>query len=93
MIRDAKGRKWFMRFRQYREGWHWSALNKDGGGGVDAGECFPTKALAEEDARSYIQSRDNVAYAQEYMRRLCMRGTECRLTAEDIEAIDRAANS
>jgi len=26
MIKDTKGRKWLMRFKQYRQGWHWDAL-------------------------------------------------------------------
>jgi hypothetical protein len=25
MIKDTKGRKWFLRFKQYREGWAWDA--------------------------------------------------------------------
>jgi hypothetical protein len=59
MIRDAKGRKWFMRFKQYREGWHWEAQHK--GCGMEAGRVFDTKALAEADARNAIQSCDHVA--------------------------------
>ena len=44
MIRDAKGHKWFMRFKQYREGWNWDACNYDGGGGITSFKLFPTKA-------------------------------------------------
>jgi hypothetical protein len=88
MIRDTKGRKWSVRFKQYREGWHWEA--RHGGQGIDAGECFPTKALAQDDARSFILSCDHVAQSQEFIRRIIERGTPCQLTAEDHEAI-RAA--
>ena len=31
MIKDAQGRKWFMRFRRYRNGWHWEARHKNHG--------------------------------------------------------------
>jgi len=91
MIKDAKGRKWFMRFKQYREGWHWDARNYDGGSGIDSGfQLFPTKAAAEDDARHYIQSEDHVAISREYARRLTG-GSICSLTPEDHEAIRRAA--
>jgi hypothetical protein len=93
MIRDAKGRKWFMRFKQYRQGWQWEAnLGKPHtqAQGCAWNEFFATKALAEEDARRTIQSRDAVAMMREYFRRLQMRGTECRLTAADHKAISRA---
>jgi hypothetical protein len=46
-----------------------------------------TKALAEHYARRSIQGRDAIAASQEYFRRLRMRGTECRLTADDKKAI------
>jgi hypothetical protein len=88
MIRDAKGRKWFLRFKQYREGWAWDA--KCSGMGMDAGKCFPTKILAMDDARRDIQSRDHVAEMQEHFRRLKM--TSCQLTADDWKAI-RAAGA
>jgi hypothetical protein len=90
MIRDAKGRKWFMRFKQYREGWAWDAMH--GGQGIEAGQCFPTKALAQADAQRAILSCDHIAESREYIRRLQLRGTPCQLTAEDHEAI-RAAGS
>jgi hypothetical protein len=94
MIRDAKGHKWFMRFKQYREGWRWDAHSECGGGCIDSGwQLFPTKAAAEADARRYIQSCDHVAYAKEFTRLLILRGTECRLTPEDHEAIRRAATA
>jgi len=91
MIKDAKGHKWFMRFKQYREGWQWDALNHDGGGGITSGQPFATKALAQDDARRSIQKCDHVAYAKEFTRRLIQRGSECSLTPEDHEAIRRAA--
>jgi len=60
MIKDAKGRKWFMRFKQYREGWQWTARHH--GQGIDSGwQLFPTRAAAEEDARHFILSCDHVA--------------------------------
>ena len=59
MIKDTKGRKWFMRFRQYRNGWHWEAQH--GNAGREAGETFRTKALAEDDARRSIQSFNSIA--------------------------------
>jgi hypothetical protein len=93
MIRDAKGRKWFLRFKQYREGWAWEAQCAGYRCGVEAGQCFPTKALAQADALRVIQSCDHIAQSQEYVRRLLMRGTPCQLTAEDHEAIARAAAS
>jgi len=91
MIRDAKGHKWYMRFKQYREGWQWDAHNKDGGGGITSFKLFATRAAAEDDARRYIQSWDHVAYAKEYTRLLRLRGSECQLTPEDHEAIRQAA--
>jgi hypothetical protein len=57
---------------------------------MESGWGFETKALAEADARRAIQSRDIIAEAREYSRRLCERGSECRLTAEDREAIANA---
>ena len=59
MIRDTKGRKWFLRFKQFREGWAWDA--RCGGIGIEAGECFETKALAQADARRFILSSDHIA--------------------------------
>jgi hypothetical protein len=90
MIRDAKGRKWFMRFKQYRNGWHWDAQCEKGSG-MEAGRTFETKLLAEADARRAIQGKDHIAWWQEYRRRLEMRGSECRLTADDWQAIKQAA--
>jgi len=49
MIKDTKGRKWFMRFKQYRQGWHWDA--RHGNHGQSAGRLFRTKARAETTAR------------------------------------------
>jgi hypothetical protein len=89
MIKDAKGRKWFMRFKQYQTGWQWNA--RCGNHGQSSGaELFATKALAEADARRVIPSRDVVAIARELTRCLMLRGSECQLTADDIEAIVRA---
>ena len=89
MIRDAKGRKWSMRFKQYRNGWHWEAKHNKNGG-FEAGQMFKTKAAAEADARSSIQDRDPIAMWGEYFSRLRKRGTECQLTITDYEAIERA---
>jgi hypothetical protein len=85
MIKDAQGRKWFMRFKQYREGWAWEARfgSRNGNQGQSSVETFATKALAEEDARREIPSYDAVAQMQEFFRRLKLRRTECQLTAED----------
>jgi hypothetical protein len=80
-----------MRFKRYRDGWRWDARSECGRGGITSYDPFATKAAAEDDARSYIQSCDHVAYAKEYTRLLRLRGTECRLTPEDHEAIRRAA--
>jgi hypothetical protein len=52
---------------------------------------FRTKALAEDDARRSIQNHDAIAAGVEYFRRLAERGSECRLTRKDHEAIQRAA--
>ena len=93
MIRDAKGHKWFMRFKQYRDGWRWDAHSECGRGGIQSWDPFPTKAECEADARRSIQSCDHVAYAKEFTRLLILRGTECRLTPEDHEAIRRAATA
>jgi hypothetical protein len=78
-----------MRFKQYREGWQWTATH-DGHGITSDLKLFPTRAAAEDDARRCIQSCDRIAYAKEYGRRLVMRGSECSLTPEDHEAIRRA---
>jgi hypothetical protein len=91
MIRDAKGHKWYMRFKQYRDGWRWDARSECGRGGIDSYDPFPTRVAAEDDARRYIQSWDHVAYAKEYTRLLRLRGSECQLTPEDHEAIRQAA--
>ena len=52
MIRDLKGRKWFMRFRQWRNGWSWEA--ECGNSGQASDRTFKTKALAEAAARKAI---------------------------------------
>ena len=88
MIKDAQGRKWFMRFKQYRNGWHWTARHDDFG--QEAGRTFPTKAEAVADAERTIQSHDAIAQGKEYFRRLAERGSERRLTPEDYEAIWQA---
>ena len=64
MIRDAKGHKWFMRFKQYRDGWQWTASGPNCGITSDL-KLFPTRALAEADARRSIQSCDRVAESGE----------------------------
>jgi hypothetical protein len=85
MIRDAQGRRWKMRFKQYRNGWHWEARHENHG--QSATEMFATKELAEADARWVIQSHDSIAAGAEYFRRLTMRGTVCSMTPEDHDAI------
>src|SRR5262249_27664202 len=50
MIRDARGHKWYIRFKQYREGWQWTATH-DGHGITSDLKLFATRALAEDDAR------------------------------------------
>ena len=88
MIKDTRGRKWFLRFKQYSNGWHWEA--QCGGFGQSAAKLFETKVLAEDDARRSIQSHDFIRGIQEYLRRLIKRGSECQLTAADHKAITRA---
>jgi hypothetical protein len=90
MIRDAKGRKWLMRYKQYQQGWHWDAQHH--GHGIESNKGFETRALAEADARVAIQGRDTIALSQEYTRRLLMRGSECRLTDDDWGAIAAAGS-
>ena len=92
MIRDAQGRKWFMRFRHYKNGWWWQARcdPRKSNLGLEANAMFKTKALAERDARTSIQSKDHVAEMAEFFRRLNKRGSECQLTREDVKAIERA---
>jgi hypothetical protein len=111
MIKDAKGRKWFMRFK-YRgkplvphggalaravktgrmrpsarqRGWQWEARHEMYGQSSGL-KLFATKALAENDARRRIQGHDSIAYSQEFLRRMNMRGSECQLTAADKKAI------
>jgi hypothetical protein len=91
MIRDTQGRKWYMRFKQYRQGWQWDACHD--GCGFDSGEqLFPTRALAEDHARSFLRRWDHVAWRKVYTRLLLLRGSECSLTPEDHEAIRQAAS-
>jgi len=91
MIKDTKGRKWFMRFKHYRQGWWWEA--RHGNHGQTSGmRFFQTKACAETDARRAIQSYDVIVAGAEYFRRLRMRGSECQLTPEDYEAIGQAGS-
>src|SRR5262245_66536573 len=84
MIKDAKGRKWYLRFKQYTNGWRWEAVWRERGRnrvGQNCGdELFATRALAEADARRTIRSRDVIAMSSEYFRRLQLRGTDCQLT-------------
>jgi hypothetical protein len=72
MIKDKKGRKWFLRFKQYQMGWYWEARCGIYGqsSGAKGTKWFETKALAENDARRRIQSRDSIAVSQELFRRL-----------------------
>jgi hypothetical protein len=93
VIKDAKGRKWFMRFKQHRQGWYWEARHGNQGQSSGWSSFFETKALAEEDARRSIQNRDAIAEMQEYFRRLRKQGTECQLTAADHEAIARVGTN
>jgi hypothetical protein len=92
MIKDAQGRKWFMRFKRYSNGWHWEARveERHGGIGREASKVFRTKAHAEADAHREITTCDAVALSREYFRRWRARGTECQMTHEDHEAITRA---
>jgi hypothetical protein len=55
MIKDAKGRKWLLRFKQYRQGWHWDARWKESFGQSSGMRLFKTEARAEQDARRVIQ--------------------------------------
>jgi hypothetical protein len=90
MIRDAQGHKWFMRFKEYRDGWQWTATGPNCG--ITSGlKLFPTRAAAEDDARRCLQSHDRVVWSREYIRLVMKRGSTCSLTAEDHEAIRRAA--
>jgi hypothetical protein len=79
MIKDAKGRKWFLRFKQYPTGWHWEA--RHGNHGQSSGiprpfrgrpgqPGFATKALAETNAQCTISESDAVKASQEFLRRL-----------------------
>jgi hypothetical protein len=89
VIRDAQGRKWFLRFKQYQVGWYWNA--RCGGHGRGPSGPFATKAEAVADARRSITSDfDQIAAGAEFFRRIQMRGTECQFTAADREAIARA---
>jgi hypothetical protein len=88
MIRDAKRRKWLMRFKQYQQGWRWEALWKNLGQSSES--FFESRAAAMADAERVIQSHDAVAQAQEYFRRLRERGSECQLTGDDHAAIAQA---
>lgn len=91
MIKDAKGRKWFMRFKQYRDGWRWDA--RHGATGQGSVASFATKALAADDAAHRIRSSDAIAEGAEAFRRLRKRGTECQLTAADHKAIALAGRT
>jgi len=91
MIRDAQSHKWAMRFKQYSNGWHWSARWRDHG--IEPDKMFQTKALAEADARQTITSCDHIAQGAEFFRRVAKRGTVCQLTAADLKAINRASRN
>src|SRR6266849_4134451 len=95
MIRDAKGRKWFLRFRHWQQGWTWEAKckNVNVGTGSALNEFFPSRDLALADATKTLRSRDVIAESQTFLARLMKRGTECRLTAEDYKAIERAGRA
>jgi hypothetical protein len=70
MIKDAKGRKWSMRFRHSPYGWRWDARHGNWGQGSDPTAApFATKAQAEDDARQQIQSHDAIAAMKEFFRR------------------------
>ena len=90
MIKDGKGRKWYLRFKRYQQGWQWEARYNYIGQSSGFFEFFETKALAQEDAFRRIRSRDVVAESQERFRRLVRRGTVCGLTVADHKAIERA---
>ena len=72
MIKDAKGRKWLLRFRQYQNGWHWQAQFESSGSGFiqRAIKTFKTKALAEANARKVIQGSDVVAESKRRVEQL-----------------------
>jgi hypothetical protein len=81
MIKDAKGRKWFLRFKQSSNGWHWRARHENLG--REAGIVFPTKGLARNDAYRVIAGRDVIAEKQEYWRSI----VKHELTANERKAI------
>jgi hypothetical protein len=89
MIKDAKGRKWAMRFKQYRQGWSWEGSWKNLGQGSGM-VFFESRAAAMAEAERVIRSHDAVAEAVEYFRRVAKRGAPCQLTAADHAAIARA---
>jgi hypothetical protein len=74
MMKDSKGRKWHLRFRQHQQGWKWQAqcktrLRMEGPErvfGQNSEEFFTTKALAEDHARRSIQESDAVGDAEKY---------------------------
>jgi len=70
MIKDAKGRKWSMRFRHSPYGWRWDARHGNLGQGSDPTAApFATKAQAEDDARRQILGHDAIAEVEEFFRR------------------------
>jgi hypothetical protein len=83
MIRDAKGRKWFMRFKHHSNGWRWIARNENAG--LEADTVFPTRRMAMNDAYRVISGRDIVAERQEYWRSIVKR----ELTDNELSAISR----
>jgi hypothetical protein len=89
MIKDATGRKWYMRFTLYRQGWHWEAWH-DCHSYNSGPNFFRTKARAEAAARSAIQNSDVLAGVMEFYRLWGKRGTICSLTPNDYKAIQRA---
>jgi hypothetical protein len=66
MIKDARNRKWMMRFKQYRKGWLWNAHYREAGLGLSSTKLFPSRAQAEADARRHIQGRDPIAEKLEF---------------------------
>jgi hypothetical protein len=95
---DAQGHKWKLRFTQYQQGWTWQAEVEGLGLGMpstsdpDGGPFFASREEARVDANRRINDgRDHVAMAKELIFRLKGK-TECQLTAEDHEAIERAGD-
>jgi hypothetical protein len=52
--RDAQGRRWKVRTRQYQVGWIWDAALAGDSIGVVSGDFFPSKEAARADAHATI---------------------------------------